>query len=213
VKLSVNKAHYPVTVLGYGRRIGIWTQGCSIGCKGCVSQDTWVRDANRDIPVTDLLAWCREMANRGLDGLTISGGEPFEQADALAYFLAEFRSFAECLPRPVDVLCYSGLPYERIRREHATLLTQIDALVPEPYVHKLPGKPLRGSSNQPVVPLTPLGLERYGDPDVYGGKRFQVAVDGDQIWFVGIPERGDMARLEEYCEARGLVFAGGSWRG
>jgi anaerobic ribonucleoside-triphosphate reductase activating protein len=39
MKIAVSKAHYPVTVLGPGKRIGIWL-GCRIQCKGCVSQDT-----------------------------------------------------------------------------------------------------------------------------------------------------------------------------
>ena len=39
--LYLSRIHFPVTTLGPGRRIGIWFQGCSIRCKGCVSADTW----------------------------------------------------------------------------------------------------------------------------------------------------------------------------
>ena len=49
MKIAINKAHFPVTVLGPGRRIGIWLQGCSIHCKGCVSQDTWAADPGRTV--------------------------------------------------------------------------------------------------------------------------------------------------------------------
>ena len=38
--IAINKAHYPVTVLGSGQRIGIWFRGCRLHCPGCVSQDT-----------------------------------------------------------------------------------------------------------------------------------------------------------------------------
>ena len=88
-RLLVNKLHAPVTVLGPGRRIGLWLQGCSIHCKGCVSTDTWDFDPRRSMTVDDVLAWCRAAVARAaaageqITGLTISGGEPFDQADGL----------------------------------------------------------------------------------------------------------------------------------
>ncbi|HSV19446.1 MAG TPA: 4Fe-4S cluster-binding domain-containing protein, partial [Casimicrobiaceae bacterium] len=45
--IELNKAHWPVTVLGPGKRIGLWLQGCSIHCPGCVSQDTWSADPSK----------------------------------------------------------------------------------------------------------------------------------------------------------------------
>ena len=39
--IRLNKAHYPVTALGPGRRIGLWLQGCALACPGCISQDSW----------------------------------------------------------------------------------------------------------------------------------------------------------------------------
>ena len=79
MKIAVNKAHFPVTVLGPGRRIGIWVQGCKIHCKGCVSQDTWEADPGRETTVARLLAWCRKTTEGAFDGVTISGGEPFDR--------------------------------------------------------------------------------------------------------------------------------------
>src|SRR4029077_956889 len=68
--LELNKAHWPVTVLGPGRRIGLWVQGCTIRCRGCVSQDTWPRDPAKRIDVAALLDWCRRVAPGGPDGIT-----------------------------------------------------------------------------------------------------------------------------------------------
>ncbi len=85
--LELNKAHWPVTVLGPGRRIGLWVQGCSIHCPGCVSQDTWPKDPARAIAVPELIAWCRKVTAGTFDGVTISGGEPFEQPAGLAALL------------------------------------------------------------------------------------------------------------------------------
>ena len=73
VAISVNKAHFPVTVLGPGRRIGLWLQGCNIGCKGCLSRDTWAREPGKDMAVDALLAWCEETSGGVLDGVAGHG--------------------------------------------------------------------------------------------------------------------------------------------
>ena len=217
MKISLNKAHFPVTVLGPGRRIGIWLQGCSIGCKGCVSQDTWARDPGRDMSVAQLLRWCRQTTAGQLDGVTISGGEPFEQPQALAALLDGLQQWRSGGGPDFDILCYSGYPLTTLQRDHAKLLASLDALIPEPFVQ---AKPLthvwRGSANQPLVLLSPRGQARYAEfveaPAADAGKRMQAMVDGQRVWYVGIPDRGDMAALEASCQARGIAFDQVSWR-
>jgi anaerobic ribonucleoside-triphosphate reductase activating protein len=43
-------------------------------------------------------------------------------------------------------------------------------------------------------------------------KRFQVVADGQRLWFVGIPHRGDLDRIEQACAERGVSLAATSWR-
>jgi len=217
MRIAVNKAHFPVTVLGPGRRIGIWLQGCSIGCKGCVSQDTWARDAGREMTVAQLLSWCREVGGGALDGVTISGGEPFDQPQALAALLDGLIRWRADSAADFDILCYSGYPFARLQKAHEKLLRKLDALIPEPYIDNQPLTHLwRGSANQPLLPLSARGRDRYAafvaavaDP---AAKRMQATVDGERIWYVGIPARGDMAALEQSCAQRGVAFDAVSWR-
>jgi anaerobic ribonucleoside-triphosphate reductase activating protein len=226
INIAINKAHFPVTVLGPGRRIGIWMQGCSIGCKGCVSQDTWARDPGRLMPLADLLRWCREVsgAESGgggeggqFDGVTISGGEPFDQPQALAALLTGLRAWRREAKRDFDILCYSGYPLAKLQKRHAPLLAQLDALIPEPFRDQQPLTHLwRGSANQPLIMLSERGRQRYAayvdaasGPD---GKRIQAMLDGQKVWYIGIPARGDMAALEAACEERGVAFSQVSWR-
>lgn len=216
-KIQVNKAHYPVTVLGPGKRIGIWLQGCSIGCKGCVSTDTWTRDPRRAMPVADLLAWCKRTAGNELDGITISGGEPFEQPGPLRALLHGLHGWRKQGGPDFDILCYSGYPLKILKKRHPALLELLDAIIPEPYADGLPlGKLWCGSSNQALVPLSTRGAERYetfvAQNVAEQGKRMQMTVEGGRIWMIGIPERGDMARLEELCLSRGLSLDRVSWR-
>jgi anaerobic ribonucleoside-triphosphate reductase activating protein len=217
MNILLNKAHFPVTVLGPGRRIGLWLQGCTIRCRGCVSRDTWPADPARAMPVAALLAWCRKVAAEGFDGVTISGGEPFDQPKPLAALLDGLAAWRTAAGLDFDILCYSGYPLKTLEKKHAKLLAKLDALIPEPYAD---GRPLgglwRGSDNQTLVPLSPRGGARYADslaaPQAEDAKRMQVSLQDGRLWFIGIPHRGDMAALEELCRARGLELGQVSWR-
>jgi anaerobic ribonucleoside-triphosphate reductase activating protein len=217
VKISINKAHFPVTVLGPGRRLGLWVQGCGIHCRGCVSQDTWKPDHGRDMPVAQLLAWCREVTRGGFDGVTISGGEPFEQPRALSALLDGLHQWRAQAGLDFDLLCYSGYPLATLRKRHARLLAKLDAVIAEPYIDSQPPTHLwRGSANQTLTTLSPRGercyapfLEARADQ---AAKRIQMSVDGNRVWYIGIPGRGDMAALEAQCRERGLAFEQVSWR-
>jgi anaerobic ribonucleoside-triphosphate reductase activating protein len=220
MKIAVNKAHFPVTVLGPGRRIGIWLQGCSIGCKGCISQDTWGRTGDSLMTVAALLTWCRQVAADGFNGVTISGGEPFEQPAALAALLDALHHWRVAGKLDFDILCYSGYPLATLQKKHARLLVKLDALIPEPYIDaRPPTHRWRGSANQPLVLLSARGHARYAEfTDATAGgenskdKRIQLMVDGERLWYVGIPARGDMAALEASCKERGVALSSVSWR-
>lgn len=216
MKIQLNKAHYPVTALGPGKRIGIWTQGCSIRCPGCVSLDTWESDRSKAMAIDDLIAWCKRVAGGAAEGITISGGEPFDQPKPLAQLLCGLHRWRNTLTRPFDILCYSGYRLEKLQKDHASLLAKLDAIICDPYVESLPTERWwRGSDNQRFVILSELGEARFGkfvDAPIDAPKRFQVVADGKRVWFVGIPQRGDLDRIESACAERGLTLGATSWR-
>jgi anaerobic ribonucleoside-triphosphate reductase activating protein len=96
-----------VTTLGHGTRAGIRTQGCTIGCAECVSKDTWSEDPATLVNIDVLLGWLRSLPEP-LDGVTVSGGEPFQQPTALAALLQGVDAWRADRSRPVDILVYSG---------------------------------------------------------------------------------------------------------
>jgi anaerobic ribonucleoside-triphosphate reductase activating protein len=212
--IRVNKAHFPVTVLGPGRRLGIWLQGCSLHCYGCVSRDTWLADAGREIPVNALLAWGESVTRDHLDGVTISGGEPFDQPEALSVLLDGLATWRRDSSLAFDIMAYSGRPLHILETEHAALLAKLDAIISEPFLaHRAPGSIWRGSDNQQLLPLTPLGRDIYSPyQDMRADAGFQVAAAGGQIWFIGLPGREGMAPVEEACARHGIQLKGGSWR-
>lgn len=178
--------------------------------------DTWQPDRNKAIEIDALIAWCKRVSGDAPDGITISGGEPFDQPRALGDLLDALASWRASLASAFDILCYSGYRLEKLKQEHARLLARIDALMCDPYVESLPTeRAWRGSDNQRLVPLSALGEERYAphvDARATAPKRFQVVADGKHIWFVGIPQRGDLAKIESACAERGVSIGASSWR-
>lgn len=200
--IAINKVHFPVTTLGHGRRLGIWTQGCSIRCPGCVSRDTWDTEPRHGIALDELLGGCARWLAEA-DGVTISGGEPFDQPDALRELLKLFRT--RCAG---DLLVFSGYANERLFAQHADILALADVLISEPFVaHAGQTLALRGSDNQRVFLLTPLARERYpADLDRRAWepqRRLDLMMEGDDLWMAGIPEPGAMAKLRDKLRALG----------
>ena len=199
--ISLSRVHFPVTALGPGRRLGIWFQGCSIRCAGCISGDTWrfseSRISTQDV-VGQLDGWLQQC-----DGVTVSGGEPFDQPAALVELLQRIRAV-----KPTNVLVYSGHPIERIAHDLRQVEGLVDALISDPYlVHEPQHKPLRGSDNQRLHLLTPLGIElfgRYAQADLGLAPQLDLMLDEDgTAWLAGIPRRDDLSRLQAILAQQG----------
>lgn len=207
--IRVAKVHVPVTALGPGRRVGIWLQGCSVGCRECVSQDTWSASGATTSVALVLSEVTRALNSEpALSGVTISGGEPLEQADALQELLIGLRSSARA---DIDILLYTGFTWRRVLRDYGHVLGLVDAVIPEPYVASLaPGEVWRGSANQPLLLLTDLAKQRY--LHVPARRPFQVVVEDGRLFTIGVPAPGDLDRALALASAHGLTIAEVSWR-
>jgi anaerobic ribonucleoside-triphosphate reductase activating protein len=210
--LRLSRVHYPVTALGPGTRLGIWVQGCALACPGCMSRDTWDAAAGRREPVDDLVALWQAARLRGATGLTISGGEPAEQADDVAELVRRIR---QADPAPFDVLVFSGLDEEQFRVACPALGECADAAMLGPFDITRPTDLIwRGSGNQRLVTFTALGAERYA-PYLHAttsSPAMQFVVDADRIWTIGIPRIGDLPALERRLRDHGVEAGGVSWR-
>jgi len=193
MKMFLSRVHFPVTTLGFGRRIGIWFQGCSIRCSGCVSRDTWEFGIGET--TVESVGSMVEAYLKPADGVTISGGEPFDQVEALEALLRRVRSSFSG-----DVLVFSGYPWERLAATVFRWGGLIDALISDPFSPEA-GQTLalRGSDNQRVHLLTALAQDRYSNlPNTArkeGNLPIDVMFDGDRVWMAGIPGPGDLERL------------------
>ena len=96
--MEIGRILSPVHSLGPGERVCLWTQGCSKGCKGCVSPDLQGRVGTR-VDAARLGVLLNTLARtNSCNALTVSGGDPLEQADELLILLKAVRhSFNDVL--------------------------------------------------------------------------------------------------------------------
>jgi anaerobic ribonucleoside-triphosphate reductase activating protein len=175
------------TVNGPGVRAVLWVQGCGKRCPGCFNPEFLPREAGRLVGVDEVVGWI--VAANGspdgvLEGVTFSGGEPFDQAEPLAEVAGAARGLG------LGVFVFTGYPWRELElgREPGwrELIRGCDLLVAGPYEQDRPGAhPLLASGNQELVYLT----ERYRGW-LFGGLRKQtelrIASDGG-VRLTGFP--------------------------
>lgn len=141
-------------------RACLWVQGCSIRCAGCAVPWTWTASGGTPITVHDMEAMV--LAEPGLDGVTFLGGEPFDQAAALAVLGRRLRH------KGLGVVTFSGYQKEELasgaKPGWLDLLAETDLLIDGPYMEDLHdlSRPWVGSLNKRYHFLT----SRYSSADI-----------------------------------------------
>ena len=134
---------------GPGFRFACFVQGCPHGCPGCHNPDSHDPSGGREMTVEEVAA--EMLGNPLTDGLTLSGGEPFAQAEDCLRLAAAARS------RGLNVWSYSGWTFEHLRDEgtpeQKALLQALDVLIDGPFLlaERTLALPWRGSRNQRVI--------------------------------------------------------------
>jgi anaerobic ribonucleoside-triphosphate reductase activating protein len=179
-------------VNGPGWRAAVWVQGCTLRCPGCFNPETHPHERRY---LVDPLELADALAREDIEGVSLLGGEPFEQAEACARLAARVRAHG------LSVVTYSGYTWEYLRRstlpEVRELLAATDVLIAGPFVQRLAndGRGWHGSTNQEFVFLT----DRYG-PDIHAqaGEIPVVEARGDGGWlhWTGIPDAADREWLQ-----------------
>lgn len=138
---------------GPGIRMTVFTQGCPHHCEGCHNPQTHPFDGGRLIAVREILKIFRK--NPLLSGLTLSGGEPFCQAEVCAELAAGVKELGK------NVIVYSGYTFEYLYGKSTSdkgidrLLRTADILIDGRFILTLRSLELRfkGSSNQRTIDL------------------------------------------------------------
>ncbi len=158
---------------GPGTRFVIWLQGCTLGCPGCFNPGTHAA-GGEPIAVGVLLDEIR--ATRGIDGLTLSGGEPLQQAPAALELVLGARRLG------LSTLVFSGYTHAEIAAQALgpALLAHLDVLVDGRYVagQRL-GAGLRGSTNQQLHMLS--GRHSRAEVEATPTTEIRIARDGSVV--------------------------------
>ena len=133
---------------GPGLRMVLWTQGCPHHCPGCHNPQTHDETGGVLVEVDHIIA---EMQSARLQsGLTLSGGEPFQQAKELVPIV---RFVKEELH--LNVWAYSGYTFEMLFQDETMrqLLELLDVLVDGRFIEAEKDYRLRfkGSKNQRII--------------------------------------------------------------
>ncbi|MER7441573.1 4Fe-4S single cluster domain-containing protein [Micromonospora avicenniae] len=138
---------------GPGDRTAIWLQGCTIRCAGCFNPHMWTFRGGEQLPPDELAA---RILDAGTEGLTLLGGEPFDQAAALAKVTSVVRQAGR------SVMTFTGYTSLQLREaaeagrnDVAALLGNTDLLVAGPFLRDRIDtvRPWVGSTNQEFILL------------------------------------------------------------
>lgn len=157
-------------IYGPGVRFALWVQGCSLHCPGCWNRDTW-KFRPRDVWDVEILV-ARVLSEPGLEGVTLLGGEPMDQAEQLIPFLERVRGAG------LSVMTFTGYELDELTTPaRQAVLARTDLIVTGRYLEaeRDTGLLWRGSRNQQVLPLGP----RYAALVLDEANQFEVILDAE----------------------------------
>lgn len=185
-------------VAGPGMRAMVWVGGCHRRCPGCSQPEFLPFSSGRPVRVSAL--WERIQSIPGLDGVSFSGGEPFEQASALALLARKVHEHG------LSVVSYTGYRLEALQNDptrFGALLGEVDLLIDGEYREEMAGHHRwRGSANQRLIRLT----SRIELPEETGVSEMQITFGGGgpDLQFSGIISPDLVRELREKLAERGL---------
>lgn len=148
--LYLFRLYHDSTVDGPGRRSVVQVAGCSIRCAGCYVPETHERANGKLVSVGEIIC---EIDERRVshDGVTILGGEPFDQAESLEILVEGLKA------NGYHLCVYTGYALEsllaRNSKSISRILEAVDLLVDGAFDRNLTrdAGEYRGSSNQRLI--------------------------------------------------------------
>ena len=143
---------------GPGKRLLLFTQGCSLHCKGCVNKHLWQFGVGANITVEEVLELCQDV-----EGITLHGGEPLDQSEGVLEIVKALKSAGK------TVILFTGYQYKELSKSSQKRVWSLsDLVVSGRYIEEKRNIYLqfRGSTNQRVY----RHKGKYKDYQIKGGK-------------------------------------------
>jgi anaerobic ribonucleoside-triphosphate reductase activating protein len=138
-------------VNGDGVGATIYFQGCTHRCPGCHNPQTWDSEGGMLFGISELQKVQAWLADEHIQRITLSGGDPFDNIEMLAYLLS-YIGLHNISGKKIWV--YTGYTFEElVAHGYEHLLAQIDYLVDGRYIQEMRDLSIafRGSSNQRII--------------------------------------------------------------
>lgn len=167
-------------VNGPGLRFVLWTQGCSKGCKNCFNPLTWSNEKNKIFTNDNLLELIKNFED--IDGITITGGDPFEQEYELLELLFSLRSFNF----KKGIIVYTGFTIDEINENpiRRKCLDYLDILIDGRYEEENKiSSGLKGSSNQNVFYFS----DKVKEEEINIDQEIEIGFSEDTVFLTGFP--------------------------
>lgn len=189
--ININRIIVGTRSEGPGVRLCIWFQGCSHHCEACYAEDTWSFSENRLFSVNEIFDMI-DQSELTIEGITVLGGEPFDQNRELFLLLQEARR------RNLSCVVFTGYTIDELKRKdeiNNAILELVDVLIDGPYIKELRSfdVPLVGSSNQKIHFLT----NRYSRTDFLRNK-IEIRISKKGI--ISINGMGDFPKIKDIYE-------------
>jgi len=167
---------------GPGKRIVIWVQGCTINCKGCFNEELQPHVARHlvdpelfAIKIVDL---CKD---NKCEGVTLSGGEPFQQSKALTKFLSIIKD------NGLTITCFSGYNSIALLNSNDThvksSLENVDVLIAGEFkiTNKYSNRTWYENPDKYIVFLT----SAYNSSDTFSDENVEYIIKNDYLYTTG----------------------------
>lgn len=191
-------------VAGPGRRCVIWLAGCHRRCPGCFQPHYFSFDMGRRYHADELVE--RILGVSGIDGVTFSGGEPFEQSYALANVCRMLKARSD-----LSLLSYTGYRLEWLRdrpQQYRDFLETLDIIIDGEYRENEAGSYLwRGSGNQRVIYLKSAESDLLHDPAEIRQQQIQVTLTSSDLVLTGFPDGPTSQAFQSAMMTRGVIIS------
>lgn len=190
MKIRIFKIIKKTRAEGPNLRYCIWVQGCSKHCVGCYAKDTWDKKRGRIFDTKDIIEDIKNQ--KEIEGITFLGGEPFEQASALACIAKTAQKAG------LSVVTFTGNLYEDLKNTDnkgvQNLLKYTDLLIDGGFEKENfdLSRPWVGSKNQRYIFLTDF----YNEKDILKYKN-KIEVRIDKNGKITLNGMGDFENIEK----------------
>lgn len=176
MKIHSYKKHTHIYGFNGEKTFTIWTQGCSIRCKGCWNTFTWDPMRGTEIDIKTLIDYIKESEDTCV---TILGGEPLDQKEECLDLIKQIKQLNK------GIILYTGRELKNVDKE---FLNSIDVLICGPYQEdkRILNNQMIGSSNQKIIFIT----SRYSEKMIQQGTFVEIDLNENtgEIDILGYPE-------------------------